>query len=394
VNLPSQLYLDDNFTLMGNAASEFAGTDVALGDYDGDGLDDIVLSAPYASFVEGATGATHTGIVYIFHNSSQDWDQPGYTATTYADAKLYGGPAAGDLGTSIALVGAEPGVGRRLAVGIPLLRKGSSEVGGACVYESDAWGARSWEAVEYCVVSASEESWLGWDVDALGDVVGGDGVSDLVAGGPFASYLAQGESGLAVVVDGSVASDKVSTADAAARIYGSSSDELGSAVLSPGDIDGDGYDDLVVGAPGRDTVRGSVFVFSGPVSGTSLAVTGATGRIDGAQVTDRFGDALAGGDTDADGQVDLVVGAPQAIRGSASVGEAYVFRGAIVGAWSADDAGLLFEAGHLDGGVGYAVATGHLDDDDRADILLGAPWSYDDGFQTGRLYVGMSEDLP
>lgn len=107
-------------------------------------------------------------------------------------------------------------------------------------------------------------------------------------------------------------------------------DRLGGPLSSAGDVDGDGFDDLVVGAPFanpnglRDA--GSVFVFSGATGAQLL-------RLDGLSIGDNLGGSVAGaGDVDGDGFGDLVVGAPGASpNGLTRAGSAFVFSGAWTG---------------------------------------------------------------
>jgi hypothetical protein len=100
--------------------------------------------------------------------------------------------------------------------------------------------------------------------------------------------------------------------------------QFGSAAAGPGDVDGDGVPDVLIGAytdsPGGRTEAGSAYVFSGKTGGL-LA------RLEGASQFDHFGFSVAGaGDVNADGRKDLIVGAPDADPdGRASAGSAFVF---------------------------------------------------------------------
>ncbi|HSJ55203.1 MAG TPA: integrin alpha, partial [Anaerolineae bacterium] len=105
-------------------------------------------------------------------------------------------------------------------------------------------------------------------------------------------------------------------------------DEMGYAVATAGDVDGDGYDDLVAGAAGATGLvsrEGVVSLFPGGPGG--LADTRAW-QAGGGQQSARFGAALgAAGDLNGDGYGDLVVGAPEYNNGTSKAGAAMVFYG-------------------------------------------------------------------
>ena len=150
---------------------------------------------------------------------------------------------------------------------------------------------------------------------------------------------------------------------------------FGSAVASAGDLNADGYNDLVVGAP--NSPLGRIYVYFGNGRGVattpSLTVDGSMGMMS------RFGASLAGaGDTDNDGFSDLVVGAPEYTFG---VGRAFVFRGSATGL----DLTPTSLSDAYGGRIGSAVAgVGDVNGDGYPDIALGAP-AIDNG--TGRAHV-------
>ncbi len=175
------------------------------------------------------------------------------------------------------------------------------------------------------ITGESADDDFGWQVAPAGDV-NGDGVPDLIVGAPsndavvgFAerAYLFHGP--LPVTIDAANADAIIS-----AQAFG---DNLGFAVASSGDVNGDGFDDLIIGARSNDargTQAGRVFFFYGPVSG-HLAATSADAIISGAPF-DELGRALApAGDLNGDGINDVIAGAPRFPLNEADTGRTYVF---------------------------------------------------------------------
>jgi hypothetical protein len=165
------------------------------------------------------------------------------------------------------------------------------------------------------------------------------------------------------------------------------SSNFGASVGTAGDLDGDGYDDIIVGAPGFDgglTDQGRAYVYRGSESG----VTTAGGWLaSGDQIGAQFGHSVGtAGDVNGDGYDDVLVGALRYDNGETDEGRAYVFHGSpsgpgAVAYWTAegDQESALF---------GSAVATaGDVDGDGYDDVLVGA-YLYDGGVRDqGRSYL-------
>ncbi len=176
-----------------------------------------------------------------------------------------------------------------------------------------------------------------------------------------------------------------------ARLLGEATlDEAGYALTPLGDIDGDGVDDLAVGARGRDGEAGAAYVVLGPVSGAS-SLADAHARWEGEESGSRAGRALsAGPDVDGDGSRDLLVAAPSLDDDRTLVGGVYLVTGAQLGdsgASSLADAWHRFSGEQNYGYLGVGVALADLDQDGSGDVLMGAS-SYDGGASNaGAVYL-------
>ena len=358
------------WTAEANQAGAYFGRSLAgAGDVDGDGYDDVIVGADQYDTPEDAAGR-----VYVFHGSATGlrvdatWTGQSHVA---ADWLGYSAASAGDVnGDGYADV----------IVGAPYFDNGATNEGAAYVHLGSRGGIG---AGVWLGGGDAPEQRTGYSVASAGDV-NGDGYTDVIVGEIGYGNGEIGE-GRALVYHGSPTGP--STTPSWSVEGNLTNAELGRAVASAGDVNGDGYADVIVGAPeyaNGEATEGRVYVFHGSPSGLSAT---SNWNIEGNQVNAQLGSAVASaGDVNGDGYADVVVGAPYYDNGEANEGRAFVYHGSASGlaataAWTAEgnQATALF---------GSSVApAGDVNRDGYSDVVVGAP-NYDNGeTNEGRVFV-------
>jgi hypothetical protein len=286
--------------LNGLATFDRMGDSVAgAGDVDGDGIPDIIVGAEYAS----PGGISSSGSVYVYSG-----------ATGNLIHQFNGGGWQERLGTSVSGAGDVNADGfDDLIVGAPYRDMTYYDVDWGAVYVySGATGI-----LLYQYFGTWHHQWLGSSVSGAGDV-DGDGYDDFIAGAKGTRVYLFGAAGTAMVYSGA-------TGNVLHTFEGMGTDyHLGASVSGAGDVNSDGFDDVIVGAFQADShtyfEAGSAFIYSGD-SGRLIT------QLDGAFHNDWFGASVSGaGDVNGDGFDDVIIGATQTNSGSLSdAGSAYVY---------------------------------------------------------------------
>jgi hypothetical protein len=360
-----------DWKMEGSSKDDRFGYSVAgAGDVNGDGYADVIIGAKY--FGNDNPGDWHQGAAYVYHGSASglneiiwDWLEVGENdADRFGESVVGAGDVNGD-GYADVIIGAG--------------EVGANE-GRAYVYRGGSGGLAA--DPNWTNDGESNNSYFGFSVAGAGDV-NGDGYADIVVGAiGFSS-----DTGKAYAYYGM--GDIPSDADQWGEEGISTGDQFGFSLASAGDVNGDGYADVIIGAQGFNSSQGRVYVYLGAASGLPAFPLW---HADGENGNDWFGGSVAAaGDVNGDGYADIIVGARGYDDGAnGEAGKAYLYYG---GATDLNDDPweAVGEAGNSEFGSKVAGA-GDVNGDGYADILVSAP-RYDNYRGKVYVYYGSAEGL-
>jgi hypothetical protein len=230
------------------------------------------------------------------------------------------------------------------------------------------------------LTGAAPVDFLGYSVSGAGDV-NGDGYGDVIVGA-YANDAGGANAGVAHVYYGGPGADAVADLTLTGAAAG---DQLGISVSDAGDVNGDGHGDVIVGAYLNDAggvSAGRAYVYhGGPGAGAVADLT-----LTGAAAGDFFGYSVSGaGDVNGDGYGDVIVGAYQNNAGGSTAGRAYVYYGG-PGADAVADL-TLTGAAALDQFGNSVSGAGDVNGDGHGDVIVGAYLNDAGGVNAGRAYV-------
>ncbi len=335
----SSLNGNNGFRLDGEVY-DFSGRSVSTaGDVNGDGFDDVIVSASSANQNGYESGSSYV----VFGQASGFSATMDLSSLNGSNGFRLDGEAASDLsGESVSSAGDVNGDGfDDVIIGALFADPNGASSGSSYVVFGRASGFSATMDLSslngsngFRLDGEAASDYSGRSVSTAGDV-NGDGFDDLIIGayGTSSSYVVFGKaSSFSAAMD-------LSSLDGSNgfRLDGAADDYSGGSVSTAGDVNGDGFDDVIVGAPfvsSNGSYSGSSYVVFGQASGFSAAMdlsslNGSNGfRLDGVATDDLSGESVStAGDVNGDGFDDLIVGAWEADPNGGVSGSSYIIFG-------------------------------------------------------------------
>ena len=381
-----------DITIYGDDAFDWSGKAVASGDVNGDGYDDVIIGAYWAD----PHGGYNAGETYVIFGSS--FPSPPYTIdlnSQPADITIYGDDAYDYSGSAVASGDVNGDGYDDVIIGACYTDPpGGTNAGETYVVFGDSLPSPPYtidldsQSADITIYGNDSGDYSGRAV-ASGDV-NGDGYDDIIIGANGADPPGGTDAGETYVIFGSSSPPltfDLETQPADITISGDDYLDHSGLALATRDVNGDGYDDVIIGADGADTPGGYeagetyvIFGSSSPPSTIDLDSQSADITIYGDDEGDYSGHAVTSGDVNGDGYDDVIIDAYRANpSGRTSAGETYVIFGSSSPPSTFDlntqSADITIYGDDTYDWSGNAVASGDVTGDGYEDIIIGAPWA-------------------
>jgi Ca2+-binding RTX toxin-like protein len=409
----STLTASEGFRIIGDAAFDYAGRAVSsAGDINGDGFDDILIGA-----WGNDAGGSGAGSAYVIFGHASGFSNIDLATLSATDGfEIIGDTDLDSTGISVSSAGDLNGDGYDdMIIGAAGNDGGGSAAGAAYVIFGKASGFGTIDLTSlaaadgFKIVGENDVDIAGQSVSSAGDV-NGDGFDDLIIGSRYndaggsnagAAYIIFGkETGFANIDLASLAIE-----DGFKIIGDAASDETGISVSSAGDVNGDGFDDVIIGAfrafgGGTYGSAGMAYVIFGKASGFATVDLTTLGTSEGFRLIGPTSYDWAGfsvssaGDINGDGFDEVIVSAPYNEIGGNYAGTSYVIFGKASGSADIDLETLASDQGfRIVGETGYDFSgwsvsnAGDVNGDGFDDIIIGARGNDEGGSLAGAAYV-------
>ena len=385
-----------DIVVTGEAAGDYFGLALTVGDVNGDGQDDLVAGEHLHDAV-----AVDAGAVYVFHGPLSG---PTISAAS-ADVRIDGEAIAGErFGNAVACGDLDGDRMADIIVGatrhdVPTPTGSLIDAGCVYVFEGGPGMSSMPATAAFYTLDGTGPG------DRLGNAVGcgdvdGDGLADLVVAACLRDVQApplMRDAGSVYVLCTRTGLTGRTLDDADMRMDGEAqNDEFGTS-LTVGDIDGDGLADVVAGTPLNDALGsnvGRVYVFYGDPVVSDRPAADADVLLTGQPTNDTFGMAITVGDMNGDGLEDVICGAPMASFTHNGSGRAFVYLGQQGGMRDgvATGADVIYNGEPFaDDRCGALVRVADVNRDGMADVMVAAPGNDAGGPGAGRVYVFFGE---
>lgn len=381
-NTGSGLLNFPNWSMGGGQQGAAFGSSVSgLGDVNQDGFDDIVVGAGDYNLVDGGSVLkSQVGAAFVYYGSTN------FAAKTTADWSFIGDQVDARLGSAVSGLGDLNKDGYAdLIVGAPYYDEGAfSNNGKVYLFSGSADGLQT--EAGWTASGDINAALFGYSASSAGDV-NGDGWVDVIVGAPRPGIPTNPQIGYAHVFYNSP------TGLAATPSWLMTNEEagawFGASVAGVGDVNKDGFDDVLIGAPftkvkidGLDQPAGCAYLYLGSSSGLMASPAWV---FCGKTVGGKFAASVAAaGDINHDGFADFLVGEPFFSISNEKQGAVYLFFGSLGGVRTDYYERTLGNKSDTEFGTSVSTA-GLINADNRMDVIVGAPNYKASGIRPGRV---------